>query len=392
MIKDIIRISKDLLYEQPFYGSVLLSLLKEIDSKIPTACVGLNGIMYKLKVNETFWKELSDDHKKGLLIHELGHIINFHLTDYKHLKNHEIANQAMDIYINQKIPANLLPDGGCTWDKYENLQADMSTNWYYEKLMKNDEKQNDETLKNQLSAMGGGDGECKDKDGNPMQVPAHDWEEVTEAPEAIQKMLDKNTQVMLADIVKNSDPGNVPGGLKELLEEKANIEPPKFNWRAFMKRFVGTSTKTWVQRTRRKKSRRFAGMPGSREQYFSHILVGIDTSASVNKEELKEFYNELVHMNKTGHDITIVQCDTKIQGKPYKFNPRKPFEIEGRGGTRFAPVVDLYEKNLKKYSCLIYLTDGEAYDVTTAKGQILWCHSSISDINENLPGRKIKLN
>ena len=41
-INDILRISKELLYEQPFYGSVLLSLLKEVDEKkVKTAAVGL---------------------------------------------------------------------------------------------------------------------------------------------------------------------------------------------------------------------------------------------------------------------------------------------------------------------------------------------------------------
>jgi predicted metal-dependent peptidase len=389
MIQDLIRISKDLLYEQPFYGSVLLSLLKEQDDKQPTACVGLNGVMFKLKVNSEFWNNLSDNHKKGLLIHELGHIINFHLTDYGHLKNKEMANIAMDIYINEKIPEDLLPEGGCTAEAY-NYPEDKSTNWYYEQLLKDQKSGKNESLNNALQAMGEGESQHDDGNGNTVQLPNHDWDEITE-DEAIQKILGKNAEAMLAEIVKGMDPGNIPGGLKELLEQRAKIEPPKFNWRSYMKRFVGTSTKTWVHKTRRKKSNRFKGMPGKREQYFSRILVGIDTSGSVNDEELREFYNELVHMNKTGHDIDIVMCDTNINDQ-FRFNPRKPFEVVGRGGTCFKPVVDLYQKNLKKYSCLIYLTDGESWDVKEARGRILWVHSSISNINESLPGQKIKLN
>lgn len=390
MIQDLIRISKDLLYEQPFYGSVLLSLLKEVDNRIPTAGVGLNGIMYKLKVNENFWDDLSDDHKKGLLIHELGHIINFHLTDYNHLHNKEMANIAMDIYINEKIPQDLLPEGGQLADNY-GYPKDKSTNWYYEQLTKDKKSGKNQCLNNAMTAMDAGDTEHDDGNGNTMQLPQHQWEEIEKASEAVQKMLEKNTENMLREIVKSMDPGNVPGGLAELLEEKGKIEPPKFNWRAFMRRFVGTSTKTWVRKSRRSQSRRFKGMPGSREQYFSHILVAIDTSASVNDAEVQEFYNELLHMHKTGHDITVIMCDTQIQDT-FRFNPRKPFEVKGRGGTHFKPVVDLYQKNLRKYSCLIYLTDGESWDVKEARGNILWVHSSISSINESLPGRKIKLN
>jgi predicted metal-dependent peptidase len=133
-------------------------------------------------------------------------------------------------------------------------------------------------------------------------------------------------------------------------------------------------------------------MQGNREKYFSNILIGIDTSGSVSMQELEEFQNELHHMHKTGHTIEIILCDTIIQDQ-FIYNPKKPMSVKGRGGTNFAPVVDYYQKNLKKYSCLIYLTDGESWDVKEARGQILWCHSSAcSQINESLPGKKIKLN
>ena len=392
MIKDILKTSKELLYDQPFYGSVLISLLKEVTKKIPTAGVGLNGIMFKLLVNPDFWGGLNENTKKGLLIHELGHIINFHLTEYSHLENKEVANIAMDIYINQTIPKDMLPDGACMWDKYENLTPNQSTNWYYDKLMENNKDKSDEALENAISAMQNGDDECDDGEGGTMQVPQHDWEEIEESSDAVKKMLGKNTEVMLNDIIKNlSDPGSVPGGVIDLLDALSIIEPPKFNWRAFMKRFVGTSTRVDVKKTRRKKSKRFKDMAGSKEQYFSKILIGIDTSLSVNEAELKEFQGELFHMHRTGHDIEIILCDTEIQDH-FKYHPRDPLKITGRGGTCFEPVVSFYENNLRKYSCLIYLTDGESWDVTKAKGNILWVHSSVSDINESLPGRKIKLN
>ena len=392
-INDILRISKELLYEQPFYGSVLLSLLKEVDEKkVKTAAVGLNGIMYKLLVNPTFWDTLSDDHKQGLLIHELGHIINFHLTEYGHLQDPKIANIAMDIYINQTIPKRLLPDGACMWDKYKDLEEGRDTNWYYEKLVSNDENQDDETLKNALDAMSNGDGECKDGNGDTMQVPNHEWEEVQEASDAVKKMLGKNTEILLSEVVKSmTDPGDIPAGITDLLEKLSVIEPPKFNWRAFMKRFVGTSTRVDVKKTRRKKSKRFKDMAGSKEQYYSNILVGIDTSLSVSESELKVFQSELYHMHRTGHDIEIVLCDTEIHDQ-FKYNPKEPLKVTGRGGTAFQPVIDLYNKNLRKYSCLIYLTDGEALAPNGARGNILWVHSAVSEINELLPGKRIKLN
>lgn len=391
MLNDVIKVSKNLLYKQPFYGSVLLSLQKEISTKCKTACVRLNGIMYKLQVNPDFWNTLSDNHKQGLLIHELGHIINFHLTEYKHLTNPTIANIAMDIYINQLIPEDLLPPGGCTWQKFE-VPEGLSTNEYYNLLIK-PENQN-QACQNAMQAMGNGESECQDGNGQTMQLPDHQWDDIQNASDATKKIVQKATEQMLRQVVnevKKSQPGSIPGGLEELLDALSNIEPPKFNWRGFVRRFVGTSTKTWTNKTRRKKSKRFRGMPGMREKFFSNILVAIDTSWSVSTEDLKEFQNELIHLAKTGHDVDIVLCDTKINDQ-FRFNPRKPLSVEGRGGTCFQPVIDLYNKNLRKYSCLIYLSDGEASAPSGAKGNILWVHGSNHDINETLPGRKVKLN
>lgn len=394
-MKEILRISKELLYENPFYGSILLSLQKEVNnSKISTACVGLHDIAYKLTINSDFFNSLNENQKQGLLIHELGHIVNFHLTDYDHLHDRNIANQAMDIYINQTIPSDKLPPGGCTWDKYEGLQPNMDTNWYYKKLMENKQEQNDETLNNILQACANGESEAKDKNGNPINIPDHQWEEIQNASDAVKKMVGKNTEQLILNVARQlekTNPGSIPGHIKALIEQFNMIEPPKFNWRSYLRRFVGVSTKTWINKTRRKKSIRFPGMPGSRENYYSHILVAIDSSASVDDDDLREFNAELIHMNKTGHDIDILFADTKIHNK-IKFNPRKPLEVEGRGGTDFQPVIDYYREHLKKYSCLIYLTDGEASIPNDARGQILWVHGTNHEINEELPGRTIKLN
>jgi len=392
-MKDVISISKKLIYTQPFYGSVLLALQKEINNSIPTAGVGLNGVNYKLYINENFWNSLSEDHKFGLLIHELGHIVHFHLTEYKHLKDPELANIAKDIYINQTIDEKYLPPGGCTWEKF-NVPKGKDTNYYYKRLLQDKEDGDSKNLNEALKAMSKGEGSFTTNDGQQVNLPNHEWEEIDSASDALKKIVQKNTIQLvktITELVSKSSPGSVPGSVMELLKSLSVIEPPKFNWRAYLKRFVGTSTKTWVTKTRRKKSKRFTQMPGLKEKTFSKILVAIDSSLSVSKSDLIEFHKELVHMYKTGNDIDIVVADTEIRDQ-FKFNPRKPLEIKGRGGTIFQPVIDLYNKNLKKYSCLIYLTDGEASTPVGCRGNILWVHGTEHSINESLPGKKVKLN
>ena len=185
--------------------------------------------------------------------------------------------------------------------------------------------------------------------------------------------------------------GHIPGELADLIQRLRHVEPPKFDWKGYLRRFVGNSSIVYTKKLRRKYNKRYVENPGLKIKFKNHICVGVDTSGSVNNQELQEFMSELTHMHKTGHKITVVQCDTRINSIE-EFNPKKDWEIKGRGGTSFQPVVDHYNEKKGHYTALIYLTDGEAYPPDNCPKNTLWVHSSISDINEELPGKKIKLN
>ena len=61
--------------------------------------------------------------------------------------------------------------------------------------------------------------------------------------------------------------------------------------------------------------------------------------------------------------------------------------------TYFEPVVDYFNENLRKYSCLIYFTDGEcSAPERKPNGRCLWVISSQSRDCNHLPGSTIKLN
>ena len=96
-------------------------------------------------------------------------------------------------------------------------------------------------------------------------------------------------------------------------------------------------------------------------------------------------------MHKTGTDITVVQCDAAIQSIE-RYKRENEIKIKGRGGTSFEPVIDYYNENKTQYSCLIYLTDGEASAPSKARGKMLWVLSSQSRRNDHLIGPQIVLN
>lgn len=398
--QNLTKICKDLMLDQPFYGLLLLNLNKEWSDKVPTAGVGLDGINYKLYINPEFWTTLTEDQKKGLLQHELMHIAFFHITEYKHLKDHKLANIAQDIEINQKIQADWLPPEGCTLDKFADygLLPDEGTNIYYDKLTKENQKGPGNGTGQSLldaiqEAIDNGTMKTQGQGKNNMNVPQHDWEDFENLTDTEQKLVDKQLEVMLSEVVDQVQKmrGTVPANVLQRLEALKKIEPPKFNWRAYLRRYIGNSAKNSIRKTKRKQSKRFELDFGIKIQEHSHILIAIDSSASVSDAEIYEFMNEIHHMYKCGHDFTLVFADTQMQD-PIKYRPSLPIEIKKRGGTDFNPVVDYYLQYRKKYTTLIYLTDGEAPAPQAPVKNILWVLSTRCSNTDHLPGKTVKLN
>jgi len=386
---------KNLMIKEPFYGLFSMTLNKVWDDRVMTAGVSKNGIGFQLTISPKFWDTLDNDKMKGIIKHELLHIAFNHITmrDSKY-PDHKLFNIAADMEINQYIKKDWLPKGCIDIDEYRKagllLEKKAGTNYYY-KMLKEDEIEggNGSGLTKELKeGMDGGAAQ-----GN-MQGDNHTtWEEFNNLSEAEKKMIQKQAEYQIqqtASTVKSR--GTIPGELEELIHRLLNPEPPKFDWRGYLRRFAGGGTKIYTKKLRRKLNKRYEENPGLKIKPKRHVLVGIDTSGSVSSEELVEFFGEIEHINKTGTDITVVQCDTEIVDiSPYKKGVEH--KIHGRGGTSFTPVVDHFNKDIRKYSCLIYLTDGEAPNPTTPpRGRTLWVMSSKSKLNDNLPGKCIKLN
>jgi predicted metal-dependent peptidase len=374
-------------------------LNKRWSNKVPTACVSLQGINYQLDISPDFWDNLSSKHRIGLLKHELLHIGFFHITDFKHLTDQQIANIAMDLEINQYINSEYLPDGGMTLDKFPelNLEKKKGTQYYYDKLQKAAKKPGTcPNLDKMLEGMTKGECTISIGPNGDIQVnlPDHSgWGDIDNLPEATQKLIRKQTEHILKEVADQviKSQGNVPGEFAEILNKINTIEPAKFDWRGYLRRFSGGSSKIYTKKIRRKFNKRYEENPGLKIKPRRHILFAIDTSGSVSTRELQECVNELHHIHKTGTEITVVQADTAISNIS-KFNHRADFKVHGRGGTSFQPVIDYYNENMHKYTCLIYFTDGEASAPTPARGRMLWVLSSTSSINPDLVGPQIKLN
>ena len=384
-IQDIVaRTTKSLIFEEPFYGLFLIGINKQYSDKIPTAGVSKHGIGMQLTINPDFYLNLSEDHRYGLVKHELLHIAFGHLIMRDLYSNHKLFNIAADLEINQYILESKLPEGGLLLSSFPelNLPTKAGTKVYDNLLEQAQQDGSSPSLDNLMDKM---DGESEYCHGT--------WNDFDDLSEADKKLVQKQVDHQLKEATQETlkKQGSVPGELAELIHKLMHVEPAKFNWKAYLRRFVGNSSIVYTRKMRRKYNKRYSENPGLKIKFKNHILVGVDTSGSVNTEELKEFFSELAHMHKTGHKITVAQCDTQLKSVK-EFNPKKDWEIHGRGGTSFQPVIDHYNEKKGVYTALIYLTDGEAYSPDDCPKNTLWVHSSISEINDQLPGQKIKLN
>ena len=382
------KTAKALMLLEPYYGFFLIMLNKTWRQDLPTAGVSKNGINYQLAINEEFWTSLSEEHQLGLLKHELLHIAFGHLTSFGSFSDKKLANVAMDMEINQYIDTDWLPKGGIMIEDYEDLNLDRKAGcrYYYKKLQElQQEKDKNGTCGNEpmdklLDNIANGD------------VPDHStWEEFDDLSEAEKKLIDKQLQKVLSDAKEQTvkKRGRIPGEIEGVITIE-EIVAPKFDWRGYMRRFTGVSTKVFTKKIRRKENRKFPESPGLKLKMKQHMLLGIDTSGSVSDSELQEFMSEINHIYKAGVDVTIIQCDTSIRAiESYK--GKFELNVLGRGGTEFDPVLEYYNENQKRYTSLVYFTDGECYTRVKPKGHVLWVLSERSQMNEDLPGKVIKL-
>jgi len=378
------KATKTLIFSEPLYGLFLIGINKKYSILIPTAGVSKNNIGVQLTINPEFFTDLSPDHRLGLIKHELLHIAFGHLVLRSRYADKKLFNIAADLEINQYIRADRLPEGGLLLSSFPELDLEKKkgTNYYYEKLLEAQQDGTSPTLDSLMSQMQGETPYCHTT-----------WDDFNDMSEADKKLLQKQIEHQLKEAAQQTIKkcGNIPGELKNIIDRILHVEPPKFDWKGYLKRFVGNSSIVYTKKLRRKYNKRYSANPGLKIKFKNHILVGVDTSGSVNNDELKEFFSELTHMHKTGHKITVAQCDTKLHTVK-EFNPKRDWEIHGRGGTSFQPVIDHYNEKRSRYTALIYLTDGEAYAPENCPNNTLWVHSSNCSINEELPGKKIQLN
>ncbi|PQJ50450.1 hypothetical protein BTO01_26235 [Vibrio jasicida] len=358
---------------EPFYGHYLASLQKQVMATGDTNSPNLASVLeiklhgscdVELVCDLAHWQTLNPQQQVGALKHEALHLVLGHVFQRGGYADKARFDLAADLVVNQYLLAEQILPHAMTLEcvnKYLVTQGQpplaplREVRYYYLALMSLP-LQNGFTQQ-QLS-----------------QSQHNSWGEVYEQAHAQQGLLEQQLNGKLENAAQRTELchaiGSLPSAIVAILEQVRLARNPVLNWRRALRLFANSSRRTSVKNTLRRPSKRYGTTLGIKIQPHQRLLVALDTSASVDDEQLKLFFDEVHHIWRAGAEITIVECDTEIK-RQYQYQGDMPSEISGRGGTCFDEPIHL--ANQQRFDGTIYFTDGEALALTVQpRKPLLW--------------------
>ncbi len=393
-----------------FFATVLFSLNLVEDRNIKTMATDGISIAY----NPDFVKGLSIDEIVFILCHECMHNILLHfirrgnrnLIDI--MTGHSIWNYAGDYAI------NLLLDGigkRPEWVLYDKKYENLSTEEIYEMLISGKKIIKGSSV--DVGNMGAGDringdvqetGSIQSRNDNTVYKGNSELSDNKNNESELEKLWNN-----IANQAAARQQGNLPSGMARFI---GNIGKPVINWKTELKKFI---TNIYNKLTYKIPNRKYIhgrvyipGVKRSSDDEFDNAVIAIDTSGSINQEELNLFATELNSIYKQLNINTsyVIWCDSKI-GNIQKFGYNESFKIDklkpvGGGGTSFIPPFEWINDNLikkgKKPCFVLYFTDsyGEVPNrnlVVKYSDRILWIIIGGAEADNITPfhGKKIQL-
>ena len=178
--------------------------------------------------------------------------------------------------------------------------------------------------------------------------------------------------------------GSLPGGL---VEEIVASTKARVDYRKILAGFRASILSQKRKLTRMRPNRRsgFDAM-GSRYDFTTSMIIGVDCSGSISKEDLQNFYSTINRFFQYGiHQIDVVQFDTKLGEVQTLVKASENIKVAGRGGTCFQPFIDFVAQHPEYDGALIY-TDGYAPQPTipsTMRTSLCWVLRSEQELKEH---------
>jgi len=383
-----IKAKIQMLVDQPFYGQLASYLVPVVDDKrCPTMGVNQLGELF---VNSKWVDALPFPQLKGVLMHEILHLVFLHPSRYRDF-DRDLFNIAADLKINdillndQNYRADL-PDGPCRPDYMHSWQYKINkktieiksidqktTEQIYYELRKAIPQEKIKFRADLILSQAKGDPN-KSK-GKSKQI-GNSKEEITS--EKMQAAKDAWTDRVNAVKMQGLLPGEIDRALNKLRAHK-------ITWNSWLH---GRFARLIKERTWSRPSKRWLPwyFPASTKVSGLRCVVGVDTSGSISDKEYSEIISELygIYVDYRGAvEMIILGCDSEIHNvynlKDHEEEELKKIKLSGGGGTDFRPVFKWIKIKLRQpVDCLIYFTDGYG-DFPTTKNlpfEVIWVITS----------------
>jgi len=373
-----------LILDKPFIGALALRL--PMVAANPKWCRTTATDARSFYYNPEYIEALSLDETQFVLAHEALHCALSHFARRQH-RIKQRWDVACDFAINPLLIKDGLkaPPGALVLDLYEGMTAEeiypcIDENNADEPMdqhiydgedadptssgqQKGDEQreggqnQQDQQSDQQNQSESGGSSQGQQKDDQSGGAPQPKPLTAAEREE-----LSAQWQQRLAGAAQQAQQAGKLGGL--LARMVGELLQPKLPWRMLLARYmtqVARDDYSYMRPSRREGQMILPSLRSSQ----ADIVVALDTSGSVNTEELNEFLAEIDTLKgQLRARVTLHACDTALaKGGPWVFEPweefKLPKEFQGGGGTDFRPVFAWVEQQGRSPDMLLYFTDAE---------------------------------
>jgi len=355
-----------LLLQYPFYGSLALALRMMQDDTIDTMCTDGKSI----KWSANFVATLNALQTMFVICHEVLHVALKHMFRIGK-RNFKLWNIACDLSINpiliKMFGIEAMPEGGLYDPQYEGMSAEQ----IYDLIKDMSDDEIDKITGGRDQWQMGEFQEPKDGNGDAMQEA-----ELDQLSDDIDQKV-----IIAADTARAA--GKLPSEVQELVDI---MKRSQVDLETVVSRFVGGDVP--ADFSYRKINRRSYMMldmvsPTIAKHSVGHVIIKIDSSASVRSEELQYFLgicNQFVE-EKQPESVTIITWDTDVRTvTTYAQGQRIPdLKLTGRGGTLISPVFKYVEDNQLPCDYSIVLSDMCIFDYPErpADYPVLWVSPDI---------------
>jgi len=361
---------RELMAMRPFHWALLASTILVEDPGVGTMAVGLTVEgRIALFFGPSFVLSISSEQLCGVLVHELNHVILDHLRecpgpistrDADAVTRHGWAWViACEVTANEYVPYPL-PGNPVTIEQF-GLPPAESTYERYRKLCKRAARI-DSPVDRILDVL--------------AQVPKHHKDTIPRRrSRQVQPM--KIAAAMVGAEMDEATAKMVGTEQLGAVEEIDPVEQPELRWNEVLRAVARRTLQRKAVRTypSRRQPALVGIIPGRRRsRSWRHVMVAIDTSASMQAAELSQVLAELRALQRMGAKLAMVQCDADIRKHGWLRRTEEIRCVYGRGGTSLEPPFS--REMLDKYTpdLIVYFTDGygPAPKQPPANVEVLW--------------------